>query len=140
MRVQPRAPSTWPTRRYNGGTWSVPASSPLTIDGTAPSRITAYMVALLNWNQMIAAGTHATDGSDCRPVMIGPNARRSRGEAASTTPMATPTTTDRMKPTAARCRLRLTARHAEPYWIECSRVCHVSAGLGSAYGGLSSRT
>src|SRR6478609_10175350 len=139
MRVQPRAPSTWPTRRYNGGTWSVPASSPLTIDGTAPSRMTAYIVALLNWNQMMAAGTQATDGSDCRPVTIGPNARRSRGEAASTTPMVTPTMTDMTNPTAARCRLRLTARQAEPSWIDASRVCQTSAGLGRAYGGLSSR-
>ena len=138
IRVHPVAPSTWPTRRYSGGTWSVPASSPLAIDGTAPSRMTAYIVASVSWNQMIAAGTQATDGSDCRPVMIGPNARRSSGEAASAIPIATPTTTDIAKPTAARCTLRETARHAEPSWMVPRRVCHVSAGLGSAYGGLSS--
>ena len=56
--------------------------------------MTAYIVASVSWNQMIAAGTQATDGSDCRPVMIGPNARRSSGEAASAIPIATPTTTD----------------------------------------------
>ena len=118
----------------------MPVSRPLTIDGTAPSRITAYIVASVKPNQMIAAGTHATDGNDCRPVMIGPKARRRSDDAASAVPTVTPTTTDRTKPTAARWTLVLMARHAVPSWTVVRKVCQVSAGLGSAYGGLSSST
>ena len=95
-------------------------------------------MALLKPNQMIAAGTQATDGSDWRPVMIGPNARRSRCEAARAVPIATPTTTDIRKPIAARRTLVLTACQAVPSSTVTRNACHTSEGLGSAYGGLSS--
>src|SRR4051794_8358584 len=87
---------------------------------------------------MIAAGTQATEGNDCSPVMIGPNARRRSCEAASVAPIVTPTTTDMRNPTAARWTLVLTACHAVPSSTVARNVCQVSAGPGSAYGGLSS--
>ena len=113
----------------------------MTIDGTAPSRMTAYIVASVKPNQMIAAGTQATDGSDCRPVMIGPNARRRSGDAASADADrdADDDRQDEADGGALRrsCSSRATRCRPGP---SSRKVCQASAGLGSAYGGLSSST
>src|SRR4051812_46092049 len=94
------------------------------------------MAAFPSPNQMMAAGTQATDGSDCRPVTMGPSARRSSGTVAMSTPSTVPTSTEMTKPIPPRCRLRVTARHAVPSCTATSRVSHVCRGLGSAYSGL----
>ena len=63
---------------------------------------------------MIAAGTHATDGSTCRPEMIGPTARRSGRTSASSRPSGVPTTIAMRKPTMPRSRLVATASCRRP--------------------------
>ena len=103
-----------PTRRSCGGTWSTPAMSPLTIEGIAPIRMTKYTVASDRPNQMIAAGTQATEGSTCRPEMIGPTARRSGRTSASSRPIGVPTTIAMRKPTIPRSRLVRTASCRRP--------------------------
>ena len=63
---------------------------PFTIEGTAPMSTTKYTVASVRPNQRMAAGTHATDGSTCRPEMMGPTARRSGFTSASSRPRGVP--------------------------------------------------
>src|SRR5919112_699550 len=77
------APRTVPTLRYCGGIWSTPEIRPLMMDGMAPINTTKYTVASVRPNQMMAAGTNATDGRTCSPEISGPNARRSGATCAS---------------------------------------------------------
>ena len=53
-------------------------------------------------NQMMAAGTQATDGRICSPVMSGPNPRRKNANFVNANPMIVPMTTEIAKPTNAR--------------------------------------
>src|SRR3954451_20762030 len=94
------------------------------------------MAAFDSWNQMIAAGTHATDGRLCSPLTIGPIAARSRRLPHMARPSRDPMTSDIAKPTAPPLRLVQIAPAARPSCTVVQNVCATSAGLGSEYGGL----
>src|SRR6476646_7271998 len=94
------------------------------------------MAAFDSPDQMIAAGTQATDGRLCSPLTIGPIAARSQRLHHMASPSRVPITTDNENPTAARERLVHTAPHALPSCTVCQNVAATSAGDGSAYGGL----
>src|SRR4051794_41858387 len=85
---------------------------------------------------MIAAGTQATEGRLCRPLTIGPIAARSHRLPHIARPSRVPMTRDMANPTAPRLRLVHTASAARPSWTVVQNVWRVSAGEGSAYGGL----
>src|SRR3954452_3454213 len=88
------------------------------------------MALSVNPNQMIAAGTHATEGSDCSPEINGWSPRRSGRTRVSRMPRGVAMITDRQNPSTARCRLpqiafwTLPCDHSD--WI----VDHTSAGAG----------
>ncbi len=65
---------------------------------------------------MIAAGTHATDGSTCRPVRIGPKIARSLLFSPRARPIGVAMMIAMMKPWAARRMLLNVACHR----ISCS--------------------
>ncbi len=92
----------------------MPESSPLTIEGIAPIRMTKYTVASDKPNQMIAAGTQATEGSTCRPEMRGPAARRRGRHSARSNPRGVPTMIAMRKPMTPRSRLVDTASCSRP--------------------------
>src|SRR4051795_9982879 len=94
------------------------------------------MAAFDSWNQMIAAGTQATDGRLCRPLTIGPMAARSHRLHHMASPSRLPRTSDIAKPTAPRLRLVQTASAARPSCTVFQNVSATSAGDGSAYDGL----
>src|SRR3954470_17244426 len=93
------------------------------------------MAAFDSWNQMIAAGTHATDGRLCSPLTIGPIAARRHRLPHMARPSRVPMTSDIAKPAAPRLRLLQIASEARPSCTVVQNVCATSAGLGSAYGG-----
>src|ERR687889_746418 len=94
------------------------------------------MAAFESPNQMMAAGTQATDGRLCSPLTIGPMAARSQRLHHIARPSAVPITRERPKPTAPRRRLVHTASKARPSTIEDQKTSATSAGDGSAYEGL----
>src|SRR5687768_5457681 len=96
------------------------------------------MAALDSENQMIAAGTQATDGRLCRPLTIGPIAALSHRLDHIASPSRLPITSDMAKPTAPRLRLVQTASAALPSCTVSQNVCATSAGDGSTYVGFSS--
>src|SRR3954453_18686092 len=98
------------------------------------------MAASVSWNQMIAAGTQATDGRLCSPLTIGPMAARSHRLHHIASPSRLPITSDIAKPTAPRLRLVQTAASAVPSCTDFQKVSATAAGDGSAYEGLSSAT
>src|SRR4051812_19007014 len=98
------------------------------------------MAALVSPNQMIAAGTQATDGRLCSPLTIGPIAARSHRLLHIARPSSVPITSDSANPTAPRDRLVQIASAARPSCTVCQNVCATSAGPGSAYDGLSFAT
>src|SRR3712207_645879 len=98
------------------------------------------MAAFDRPNQMMAAGTQATDGRLCSPLTTGPIAARSQRLHHMARPRAVPTTRERAKPTAPRRRLVHTASKARPSTIEDQKTSATSAGDGRAYGGLTSAT
>lgn len=100
--LTPVAPMVRPARRNSGGTWSTPDTSPLAMDGTAPSRITAYIIELFRPSQITAGGTHATDGRDCRPDRIGPMAARTNLTRATSRPSGVPISSAKQKPSRPR--------------------------------------
>jgi hypothetical protein len=83
-------------------------------------------------NQMIAAGTHATDGRLCRPLTIGPIAARSHLLHHIARPRSVPMTRDMAKPTAPRLRLVHTASTAWPLCTVSQNLAATSAGDGRA--------
>src|SRR3954463_8217268 len=98
------------------------------------------MAAFDSWNQMIAAGTHATDGRLCSPLTMGPIAARSQRRPHLARAGGVPMTSDMAKPTAPRLRLVQIASEARPSRTVAQNVSATSAGEGSAYGGLISAT
>src|SRR3954447_19965587 len=98
------------------------------------------MAASVSWNQMMAAGTQATEGRLCRPLTIGPMAARSHRLPHMASPSSVPITTDSAKPTAPRERLVQIASKARPSCTVSQKVPATSAGPGSAYDGLSFAT
>ena len=74
----------------------------MAIDGTAPSRITAYIVESFRPSQMTAGGTHATDGSDWSPDRIGPIAARTNFTRATSRPSGVPIARASRKPSRPR--------------------------------------
>ena len=83
---------------------------------------------------MIAAGTHATDGSTCRPEMMGPTARRMGRTSASSRPIGVPTMIAMMKPMIPRSRLVMTASCRRPASQASPIAFHTSTGLGHHVG------
>src|SRR6478752_8390280 len=94
------------------------------------------MAALDSWNQMIAAGTQATDGRLCSPLTIGPIAARSHRLHHIASPSRVPMTSDIAKPTAPRLRLVQIASVARPSCTVSQNLPATSAGEGRAYDGL----
>ena len=90
------------------------------------------MAASVSPNQMIAAGTQATDGRLCSPLTIGPIALRSHVLHHIASPSSVPMTSDMANPTAPRLRLVQTASAARPSWTVTQKVSATSAGDGSA--------
>src|SRR5882757_5564875 len=130
----PVAPIVRPARRYSGGTWSMPETRPLAIEGTAPSRITAYIAESLMPSQITAAGTHATDGSDCRPDRIGPIAARTSGTRATTRPSGVPIASAARKPSRPRCTLVQMMENRSPLFHRSASAWPTACGLGSLVG------
>src|SRR6478735_9599593 len=95
------------------------------------------MAAFDNPNQMIAAGTQATEGRLCSPLTIGPIAARSQRLHHIASPSRVPMTSDIANPTAPRLRLVQIASAARPSCTVVQKVAATSAGEGRAYGGLS---
>ena len=89
------------------------------------------MAALDSENQMIAAGTQATEGRLCSPLTIGPIAARSHRLPHIASPSRLPITSDMAKPTAPRLRLVQIASAALPSWTVSQNVSATSAGDGS---------
>src|SRR3954469_16861374 len=98
------------------------------------------IAAFDSWNQMIAAGTHATDGRLCSPLTMGPIAARSQLLPPMARPSSVQLTSDMAKPTAAQLRLVQIASEARPSRTVAQNGSATSAGEGSAYGGLISAT
>src|SRR3712207_4853882 len=96
------------------------------------------MAALVSWNQMIAAGTQATEGRLCSPLTIGPTAARSQRLHHMARPSAVPSSRESPKPTAARLRLVQIASLARPSSTAVQSTLATWAGDGRAYGGLTS--
>src|SRR3954454_14287502 len=94
------------------------------------------MAALDSWNQMIAAGTQATDGRLCSPLTIGPTAARNQRLPHIPRPSRVPMTRNMAKPTAPRLRLVQTASNARPSCTVPQTTVATADGLGSAYDGL----
>src|SRR4051812_45361664 len=94
------------------------------------------MAASVSWNQMIAAGTQATDGRLCRPETSGPIAARSQRLAHIASPSRVPTMTESTNPKAPRLRLVQMASKAWPLCTVPQSVSATCAGPGRAYGGL----
>jgi hypothetical protein len=59
-------------------------------------------VPLVTPNHMMPIGTHATEGSDCRPDRIGWIAARNHGLRAIDMPITVPITTEITKPSTPR--------------------------------------
>ena len=95
---------------------------------------TKYTVASVSPNQRIAAGTHATDGSTCRPEMMGPIARRSGFTSARSRPRGVPTITAMRKPTTPRSRLVMTASCRRPDSQPSAIALNTSTGPGTMSG------
>ena len=62
------------------------------MDGAAPRMTTNMIAEVFSPNRMIPNGAHATEGIDCRPVMIEPTAARSGGIRATRMPTTEPMT------------------------------------------------
>ncbi|CAM5607712.1 hypothetical protein SFUMM280S_09339 [Streptomyces fumanus] len=80
----------------------MPDTRPLAIDGTAPSRITAYIIRSFRPSQITAGGTQATDGSDWSPDRIGPMAARTNRTRATSRPSGVPMSRASRKPSRPR--------------------------------------
>ncbi len=80
----------------------MPATRPLATEGTAPSRITAYIIELFRPSQSTAGGTQATDGSDCRPERMGPMAALTTFTRATSRPSGVPMASAIRKPSRPR--------------------------------------
>src|SRR4051794_28075961 len=85
---------------------------------------------------MIAAGTQATEGRLCRPLTVGPIARRSQLLLHIASPSTVPMTSDMAKPMAPRLMLVQIASPARPSTTDSQNVWATADGEGSAYGGL----
>lgn len=109
----------------------MPEIRPLAMDGTAPSRMTAYMAWSLMPSQMTAAGTQATDGSDCSPESTGPTAARTNFTRATIRPIGVPMTTAARNPEMPRHRLVQMIEKSVPWYQRSVRECQTSSGLGS---------
>src|ERR1700712_4556774 len=94
------------------------------------------MAAFDSENQMIAAGTQATEGRLCSPLTIGPIAARSHRLHHIASPSSVPMTSDIAKPIAPRLRLVPAASAALPSCTVSQNLPATSAGPGSAYDGL----
>src|SRR3954468_3170375 len=94
------------------------------------------MAASVSPNQMIAAGTQATEGRLCSPLTIGPIAARSHRLHHIASPRAVPMTSDSPNPTAPRLRLVQIASNARPSCTVSQNVEATSLGEGSAYDGF----
>src|SRR3712207_1200574 len=98
------------------------------------------MAASVRPNQMMAAGTQATDGRLCSPLTIGPIAARSHRLHHMASPSSVPTTSDSANPSPPRLRLVQIAFAARPSVTASQNTSPTCAGEGSAYGGLISET
>ena len=76
------------------------------------------------------AGTHATEGSDCRPDRIGAAAARSGRSRATSRPSGVPISTLAANPTSPRDRLSHSARGRAPVCHWPAIAVHTSAGDG----------
>src|SRR6478609_1622208 len=112
----------------------MPLIRPLATDGTAPSRITAYIAELVMPSQMIAAGTQATEGSDCRPDRTGPSAARTGLIRATIRPIGVPMATESTKPDRPRQTLVQMIENSVPAYQSSVSEFQTSAGLGSLSG------
>ena len=65
-------------------------------------------------NQIIAAGTHATDGSCCKPVSTGRKASRANFTCETSIPIGVAIAIDKAKPIKPRVMLFCTAGHTIP--------------------------
>src|SRR5664280_1912974 len=95
------------------------------------------MAASLRPNQMMAAGTRATDGRPCRPDSTGASAARSGRSRATASPSGVATTTETTNPSTPRRRLVQTAPVMCPCCHWSARVRATSVGAGSTYAGFS---
>lgn len=127
----PVAPSVRPARRNSGGTWSTPETSPLAIEGTAPSRITANIIRSFSPSQITAGATHATDGSDWSPDRIGPMAARTSLTRATSSPSGVPMATASRKPSRPRETLVQTTSSSVPASHISRALSHTADGGGS---------
>jgi hypothetical protein len=87
----------------------MPLTSPLAIDGAAPSTTTNMIAVSLSLKSTMAAGNHATDGIVCSPVIIEPTAARSTGIRETNAPTTLPITRAIAKPCTARPSVRRAA-------------------------------
>src|SRR6202008_4656018 len=104
------------------GTVSMPAIGPLAMEGTAPSRMTAYIIESLMPSQMTAAGTQATEGSDWRPERTGPMAVRMARMGATSRPIGVPMATAARKPTTPRQTLVQMIEKSVPWYQRSVRL------------------
>ncbi len=72
------------------------------MEGTAPRRMTAYIMELFRPSQMTAGGTQATEGRDCRPDRMGPMAARMNFTRATSRPRGVPMSRAKQKPSRPR--------------------------------------
>lgn len=101
------------------------------MEGTAPSRMTAYIIESLMPSQMTAAGTQATEGSDWRPERTGPRAARTGLTRATTRPIGVPMATATTKPERPRQTLVQMIENSVPADHRSWAARATSAGLGS---------
>src|SRR3954469_15840874 len=127
------APSTVPTRGRIGGIWSMPATSPLAIDGTDPINTTKYTVDGVTPNHSTAAGTQATDGRLCRPDSSGPIAARTTRTLATIRPSGVAMTSATANPMNARLTEVQRIDQTLPSATVVTKACHTAAGAGSLY-------
>src|SRR3954469_19789715 len=127
------APSTVPTRGRIGGIWSMPATSPLAIDGTDPINTTKYTVDGVTPNHSTAAGTQATDGRLCRPDSSGPIAARTTRTFATSRPSGVAKISAPAKPMNAGLPEVQRIDQTLPSATALAKACHASIGAGNLY-------
>ena len=89
------------------------------------------MVASVSPNQMIAAGTQATEGSDWSPERIGPIAARTARTLATSSPSGVPITSATRKPSAPRETLCQMTPRIVPLYHSSASASHTISGLGN---------
>lgn len=109
----------------------MPATSPLAMEGTAPSRMTVYIIWSFRPSQITAGGTQATEGSDWSPDRIGPRPERMNFTRATTRPSGVAIASAMRKPNRPRETLVQTMSSSSPSTHSWCSASQTRPGSGS---------